>query len=87
MANSYTDNVIFVDTSPFTLDAQVTIQSLKYRGNTNGTAVVRGGTASDAPVYYENDGADDDNFDTCIRSKQGIRVEVTNGATIYLYLK
>lgn len=86
MANYTAENVVFVDTDGYVNEGQIQIQSLFYKGNTNGDIKIRAGTASDGPILYENGGADDDHFDTLIRSKNGIYVEVSNGAQVFLYL-
>ena len=87
MANYMRENVIFVDTDGYTKPGNTIIDSVFYKGNTSGEIKIRQGTASNGAVLYENDGTDDDHFDTCIRSKDGIYVEVANGASIYIYLK
>lgn len=87
MANYYTENVIFVDTDNYSLDANITIQAIKYIGNTNGSIQIRKGTVAGGSVLWEASGDTDENFEGCIRSKQGIFVDVANGASVYIYLK
>lgn len=87
MANYYTENVIFVDTDNYSLDAQVTIQAIKYIGNTDGSIQIRKGTTAGGQILWQETGANNSTFEGCIRSKEGIFVDVANGASVYIYLK
>ena len=85
MANHRQQNVIFVDTTADFADQQE-IEAIKYVGNTSGTAIVKEQNTSGVALWQEAGTANVFN-QVCIRSPKGIRVEVTNGAKVYIYLK
>lgn len=87
MANHRKENVIFVDTTAdFT--GIYHIESIKYIGNTSGTAVVNLDTNADAKAVWQASGANDLSADeVCIKAQKGFGVTLTNGAKIYIYLK
>jgi hypothetical protein len=88
MANSRTGNIIFVDTTGFTLDQAVTIGYVKYIGNTSGTAAITAGTSgSGAPVWQESGATNQAADEICARCDSGLHVAVTNGAKVYIYLE
>lgn len=86
MANHYSANVIFVDTTAATYDGPKRIESVKYIGNTSGTAAIQS-KDSNGKTLWEADGTADFVDDVCIFSAEGIYVTVTNGAKVYIYLK
>lgn len=86
MANARRANVIRVDTSAAFTDVR-RVQGIKYVGASTGTAKVRANSVSNGTVLWEHAG-DVKVFDeACIKEVEGIYVEVTNNAVVYLYLK
>lgn len=86
MANTYAANVIFVDTTAATYEGAKYVCAVKYVGNTSGTAAIKKRDAS-GQTLWAADGTADFTEDVDIVSTQGIHVTVTNGATVYIYLK
>lgn len=84
MANTRAGNVIRVDTSADFSDVR-SIKGIKYVGDTNGTAVIKKENTSGNRLW-ERSGTNQQFDEACIRCNTGIRVEVTNGAVVYLYL-
>jgi hypothetical protein len=86
MSNTLSANVIRVDTSANFTNA-TNIVAIKYIGAANGTAVVESnGTDSDLKLWEES-GTSNAFNQVYIRDNKGVRVEVTNSAVVYLYLK
>lgn len=86
MANTRAGNVVRIDTTADLTDIR-SICGIKYIGNTNGTArVEKYVAAGNGNLLWEQDGTSDLFEDVQIRSNVGIRVEITNGAVVYLYL-
>lgn len=86
MSNTYTGNVIKVDTSAAFAHA-TRIDSIKYIGATSASAVITGNGASTGGNLWEQGGsATVMDADVNIRDNQGVYVTVTNGAVVYLYL-
>lgn len=87
MANSKTGNVIYVDTTGYTVSQAVTIESVKYIGNTSGTAAITSGTTgSGSPIWQESGTNNLTVEEICARCDSGFHVEVTNSAKVYIYL-
>lgn len=87
MANSFTENVHFVDTDDTTLSGIKLVESIKYIGNTNGTVVIKSGTSSGAQLWQGSGASDFLDSELCIRAKEGLHIAITNGAKVYIYLK
>lgn len=87
MANTYANNVIFVDTTNADYDMQAKICAVKYVGSSSGTAEILSGTGAGGAKLWEQDGTSDAFEEASIRADNGFRVNVTNGATVYIYLK
>lgn len=85
MANYRRGNVVFVDTTDSVLADVRNVKAVKYIGNTSGTANIK--CASTGSVLWQADGANDIFEEVCIRNSSGIEVEVTNGATVFVYMK
>ena len=87
MANSYSGNVIYVDTTGYTYSGHAKICAVKYIGNASGTAVITQGTSgSGAPVWQES-GTANLSVDPIEAVCDGFHVAVTNSAKVYIYLK
>lgn len=86
MANTYSGNVIFVDTTAATYSGPKKICSVKYFGNTSGTASIQHGSVSGS-VLWEARGTADFTEDIDIVANKGIYVAVANGAEVYIYLE
>jgi hypothetical protein len=87
MANTREGNVIFVDTDDSTFSGPLYIESVKYIGNTSGTANIKD-TNDSGDVFWEESGANNTyNQGLNIRAVGGIFVNVTNSAKVYIYLK
>lgn len=87
MANTFSANVIKCDTSAAFTYAK-NICGIKYIGETNGTATVKGGGTSSGDLLWEEEGTAnvfDSNLE--IRDSNGVYVTIANGAVVYLYLK
>lgn len=85
MANARALNVIIVDTSAtFAINSQV--EAIKYIGFTDGTAAIKEQNDSGTQLW-EASGTTTFVDQVCIKSPKGLRVNVTNGAKVYLYLK
>lgn len=87
MANTRAANVIMVDTTAFTLDQTVIVSSVKYIGNTSGTAVITTGITGSGSRIYENSGATTQPVDEICAKTDGLHVALTNGAKVYIYLE
>jgi len=85
MANFRQGNVVFVDTTNANFDEVKHVKSVKYIGNTSGTANIKSRDTSADILWEESGTANVYNGDINIRSDSGIEVEVTNGATVYVY--
>lgn len=87
MGNSFTENVHYVDTNDTTLSGTKIVEAIKYIGNTSGTVVIKSGT-SGGDLLWQGSGATDFlDSELCIRAKEGLHVAITNGASVYIYLK
>lgn len=86
MANSYSANVIFVDTTDASYSGPKYICAVKYLGNTSGTATIKK-KDTNGKVLWEADGTADFVDEVEIASPQGIFVQVTNSAKVYIYLR
>ncbi len=86
MANTFSENVIFVDTDASTFAQAKCIQAIKYIGNTSGTLTIKAGTSS-GKVLWEESGATNTFNNVHIQALDGIYVTITNGAKAYVYLK
>jgi hypothetical protein len=87
MANSAEQNVLFCDTDDTTYAGIRKIRSIKYIGNTNGTAVIKFQSSSGDVLWQESGASNVYNPDLCIVAPQGIHVAITNGAKVYIYLE
>lgn len=87
MANTRAANVIYVDTTGYTLDQQVTICSVKYIGNTSGTALITVGTSGSGSRVWEESGATNQAAEEIEAKVDGFHVALTNGAKVYIYLE
>lgn len=87
MANAATGNVVFVDTTAYTDSRTLTIGSVKYIGNTNGTAVITAGTAGTGQVIWQESGAVNLGADDISARIDGFHVALTNGAKVIIYLE
>jgi hypothetical protein len=86
MANSYTGNVQFVDTTGTTLAFISNVCGVKYIGNASGTATIKAGSTSGA-VVWEESGASNVFNQVDFRCSDGLYVTLTNGAKIYIYFE
>lgn len=88
MANTRNGNVLYIDTTGYTLSGPVSIKSIKYAGNTSGTAVLTANTSGSGNRLWEEAGANNQAVDElCIKCADGIHVAITNGARVYIYLE
>ncbi len=85
MANDRSGNTLLVDTSAdFT--GSFRICGIRYIGNASGTAQIKK-TDTNGGVLWAASGATDLYEDVKMVCTQGIRVEVTNSAKVYLLLE
>lgn len=87
MANARTGNVIFVDTTAYTLDQSVTVRAVKYIGNTSGTASITATTSGTGTVIWQETGANNLSVDEICARVDGFHVALTNGAKVIIYLE
>lgn len=87
MANTRVANVIYVDTTGYTLDQTVVICSVKYIGNTSGTAVITAGTSGSGSKIWQEAGASNQPAEEIEAKADGFHVALTNGAAVYIYLE
>lgn len=87
MANGRTGNVIYVDTTAYTLDQTVTIARVKYIGNASGTLVITAGTAGTGQTIYQESGTANLSVDEICARVDGFHVAVTNSAKCIIYLE
>lgn len=88
MPNTRNGNVIYVDTTAYTLSGPVSIKAVKYIGNTSGTALITAGTSGSGNRLWQEAGANNQAVDEiCIKCSDGFHVALTNGAQIYIYLE
>lgn len=86
MANHYSANVIFVDTTAATYEGPKRIKAVKYLGNASGAAAILSKN-SNGKTLWEADGTADYVDDIWIFASDGIYVTVTSGAKVYIYLE
>lgn len=87
MANYREGNVVFVDTTDAAFPSVKFIKSIKYIGSASGTATVKGGGVTGGDIVWEESGAANAyNAEVNINDTEGVFVQVTNGAKVYLYL-
>jgi hypothetical protein len=87
MANARTGNIIFVDTTGYSLDQTVCIKSVKYIGNTSGTAVISAGTSGSGQTIWKESGATNQAVDEIEAHVDGFYVTLTNSAQVLIYLE
>ena len=85
MANVKTANVIMVDTSA-QFDGKFKICSVKYIGNTSGSASIKADSTSGSVVWEESGTANVFNSECCMYL-DGMYVTVANSAKVYIYLE
>lgn len=86
MANTRNANVIRIDTTAQINDV-LTINSIKYIGNTSGTASIKAESTSGNLIWEESGASNVYNAEVELLLKNGLFVTVTNGAVLYLYLE
>lgn len=84
MANSDNGNVYRIDTTNTDLAAVRNVKGIKYVGASSGTATVKA-ISDSRETIWEHSGDVIVFDDVCIRANDGIEVEVTNGAVVYIY--
>lgn len=85
MANSRTGNVDRIDTTNTNIEDVRTVAGVKYVGAASGTAIIK--SVDTGETMWEHSG-DVIAFDeVCIRCSDGVEVEVTNNAVVYIYSK
>lgn len=87
MANARTGNVIYVDTTAYTLDQTVTIRAVKYIGASSGTATITAGTAGTGQVIWKDAGTANLAADEICARVDGFHVALTNSAVVIIYLE
>lgn len=87
MANARAGNVIFVDTTGYTLDQILKIRAVKYIGNTSGTAVITMGTSGSGTIIWQETGSNNTAADEICARIDGFHVALTNGAKVIIYLE
>lgn len=87
MANAREGNVIYVDTDNTTIAGPLKIESIKYIGNTSGTANLKSEDDSGDLLWEEEGTANILDAGLCIRTNKDVYVNLTNGAVIYIYLE
>jgi hypothetical protein len=87
MANARTGNVIFVDADNTAVTEALSIKSIKYIGAASGTATIKLGGTSGSVIWEESGSANVWNPNVEIYAREGIYVDLTNSAKIYIYLK
>lgn len=86
MANARKANVLYVDTDNYNPTDHLVIKSIKYIGNTSGTANIKHKDDS-GQILWEESGATN-TFNECrIVCPQGIYVNLTNSAKVIIYLE
>lgn len=87
MSNARSNNVIFVDTTGYTLNQHVKICSVKYIGNASGTAVITVGTSGSGASIWQESGSANQAADEIEAVVDGFHVAITNSAKVYIYLE
>jgi hypothetical protein len=87
MANARAANVIFVDTTAYTLDQKCKIRAVKYIGNASGTAAISVGTAGTGTVIWQEAGTNNLGVDEICARVDGFYVTLTNSAKVIIYLE
>lgn len=86
MANHRTGNVVYVDTTNTDLPDIRNVKSVKYIGSSgSGSATIK--AIGDRDPMWEHSGNVLEHDEVCLRAPQGIEVEVTNGAAVYIYVE
>jgi hypothetical protein len=85
MANVRKENVLRIDTSA-QIDENLNIKSIKYIGNTSGTATIQDSNSSGTVIWQESGANNVYNPNVDIRVRTGCYVAVTNSAVVLLYL-
>lgn len=83
MANTKESTVIFVDTTSTVLKGPIRVEAIKYIGNASGTATIVSGSAK----MWEARGTADVTDKVGFFAPNDLTVSVTNGATVYIYIK
>lgn len=86
MANTYSGNVIFCDTSAAFPQA-TRICGIKYLGAATSSATVRGEASATGTILWSDDNTTDLFEQVEIRDSKGIYVALTGTATVFIYLK
>lgn len=84
MANKRQGNVLRVDTTSSTFNESMQICGIKYIGAASGTATILGRGTSDE--LWQESGAANVFNEAKITAQDGITVNVTNGAIVYIYI-
>lgn len=88
MANTRVDNVIHVDTTGYTLAGPAKICSVKYIGNTSGTAVITAGVSGSGSPIWKESGANNIPVEEIeVFCQDGFHVALTNSAEVFIYLE
>lgn len=87
MANARTGNVIFVDTTGYTLDQTVIISNVKYIGAATGTATITAGTSGSGQVIWKEAGTANLSAEEICAKVDGFHVAVANSAQVIIYLE
>ena len=87
MANAKEGNVWYIDTDNTVIPGPVQIESIKYIGNTSGTANIKSENDSGSIMWEEEGTANIFDAGLCIRTNKDVHVNVTNGAVVYIYLE
>ena len=86
MANAKEGNVWYIDTDNTVIPGPVEIESIKYIGNTSGTANLKSENDSGSIMWQEAGANNIMDAGVCIRTNKDIHVNLTNSAAVYIYL-
>lgn len=87
MANARKGNVIYVDTTGYTLDQTLTIKAVKYIGAASGTAIITAGTSGSGTIVWQESGTANLRVDEICARVDGFHVAITNSAVVIIYLE
>jgi hypothetical protein len=86
MANASAENVLYIDTNNTPVPGPLKICGIKYLGAATSSVILRSKDASGA-ILWSEDGTTDIFEDPEIKASDGIYVNITGPAAVFIYLE
>lgn len=87
MANARKGNVLYIDTTGYSLDQKVIIRGVKYIGAASGTAIITEATSGSGTIVWKDSGTNNLPTDEICARVDGFHVALTNNAVVIIYLE